>query len=183
MDLGYDIEQAKQWIGYRNKFPAREGAQVLSCTRMTRPNKGDQQQWHHYRQLRDNREVGQEWWLPPFLLPVCPKKGAVKMDKPEHALQQCPAHPAPGGQMAMEHFTNIHRIKKLADQHPMVLMVVDHKVAEKAKTKQVLNEEGRVKKKGGHQSLMDLRLTLSFGVEFIVGCSVNATKSLSLIHI
>ena len=159
-DTAFDLQQAsKSWIGHRDKFPAREGAQVCDATDKGRPGRKDQKKWHHYRARRGNGQVCQEWWLTPLFVPASSKKGAVKLAKPEHALMQYRDPPTTsGGGMAWEHFTNIHRIEQLAEEHPMVTRV-----------------RKKSKNGGGHQSPMDLHLYLMFGTQIYVGCSVHKT--------
>ena len=68
--------------------------------------------------------IQQEWWMPPFLVPsgpVAPVFGGTG----EEALMQCGVDPASGG--PMQHYTNIHRIERLAASHPLVARVERHK--------------------------------------------------------
>ena len=73
-----------------------------------------------------------------------------------------------GGQ-EMQHHTNIYRVRALADAHPLVHSVCEHKVT-KALDDSQFNGDGRVTK--CHQSPWDLKLTVG-GEEMIVGVSGN----------
>ena len=112
---GLDLVLARDWVAFRDRFPAR-GASV-TWTDKPRPGKSEQTCWHHYCQLREagknqggsRLRVGQEWWLPPFLVPFAGKADVGLL--PNLAAWQGPAF---GGQEVYEHYTNIHRIAELA---------------------------------------------------------------------
>ena len=174
---GLDPVLARDWVAFRDRFPAR-GASV-TWTDKPRPGKSEQTCWHHYCQLRQagknqggsRLRVGQEWWLPPFLVPFAGKADvALPQDQ---ALWQGPATTQPehtGGEEVYEHYTNIHRIERLAEEHPLVLSVAKFKI-EKMWDKAIRNDIGRATKY--HHSPWDLLLHVCHCVEMVVGCSTH----------
>ena len=79
-----------------------------------------QSAWSHYSTRDEVGRIIEEWWMPPFLVPnadVAP----VPKGSGEEALMQCSVDPASGGPETHQHYTNIHRIARLASCHPMVI--------------------------------------------------------------
>ena len=76
-----------------------------------------------------------------------------------------------------EHWTNIHRIKALAERHPEVGTVENHKELQKARDKSEFDENGRAIR--NHQSPFDLLLTLAAtGAAMYVGVTANKVQTL-----
>ena len=160
-DHGLDVEVSRKWVDFRHKFPVRAVRPVM-FTNKPRPRPGGQTAWHHYCQQRPGvvPRVQQEWWMPSFLVPFADKADVGV--SPEEALYK-----APGGQ---EEYTNIHRIRKLADEHPLVHRVL-LRDTDKAQHKIVKNAIGRATKY--HQSPWNLYLHVYNSVHITVGCTVN----------
>ena len=159
---GLDMAVAHRLANFRAKFPVRG---EVTWTNKMRPGRSEQVPWDHYRQFRAGKvaRVDQEWWMPPLLVPLA-NKTAVGLSGDE-ALWQGPA--ASGGQR-VEHYTNIYRIEKLAEEHPLVLGV-DRLTKPSAKT--IWDKNGRAVK--GHQSEWNLRLYANHDVHMGVGVTAN----------
>ena len=167
---GLDLELMGRWMLFRAEFPVR--ADGARRTDQQKPTKADQKAWCHYRTLRpSNGRVQQEWLLTPFLVPIAEK--ADVEGQPQEALKQYSDDPASGGTLTQEHYTNIHRVRRLAQLHPLVL---DVKLRNQLKglDEVVTNKFGRATKY--HQSPMNLSLTLGHRVEIHVGVTVNKVK-------
>ena len=170
-ETGLDLDNMRRWLDFRAAFPVR--ADRARRTDQQKPTKADQKAWCHYRTLRpSNGRVQQEWLLTPFLVPIAEK--ADVEGQPQEALKQYSDDPASGGTLTQEHYTNIHRVMRLAKQHPLVLKVQPYNVL-KGLDEVATNKFGRATK--FHQSPMDLSLTLGHRVEIHVGVTVNKVKS------
>ena len=147
----FDTLLASRWIKWRAEFPVC-GSGGVRITKRNRPSKGEQRLWHLYTNLNQEGRTHQEWWMPPFLVPIA-EVAAVQGETPgtteKAVLLQFSDDPGSGGPKTQQQYTNIHRIECLARSHPLVWMVQRHK-----ETKA-------------------LRLSLGPRVEMLVGCSVN----------
>ena len=169
-DSGLDLGNMRRWVVFRAEFPVR--ADWARRTDQKKPTKADQKAWCHYRTLcPSNGRVQQEWLLTPFLVPIAEK--ADVEGPPQEALKQYSDDPASGGTLTQEHYTNIHRVRRLAEKHPLVLDVKPCNLL-KGLDEVVTNKFGRATK--FHQSPMDLSLTLGHRVEIHVGVTVNKVK-------
>ena len=164
---GLDMAVAYRLANFRAKYPVR--GQVTWTNKM-RPGRSEQVPWDHYRQFRAGKtaRVDQEWWMPPLLVPLA-NKTAVGLSGDE-ALWQGPA--SGGGQRVVEHYTNIHRIEKLALEHPLVVGVVR---STKPSATTIFNKIGRAVK--GHQSEWNLRLHANHDVLMDVGVTANEASA------
>ena len=168
----FDTLLASRWIKWRAEFPVR-GSGGVRITNRNRPSKEEQRLWHLYTNLNQEGRTHQEWWMPPFLVPIA-EVAAVQGETPgtteKAVLLQFSDDPGSGGPNTQQHYTNIHRIECLARSHPLVWMVQRHRET-KALDKSKYDKFGRAVK--FHQSPHDLRLSLGSRVEMLVGCSVN----------
>ena len=113
--------ESADWIAYRSAYPSRRNIGRLNFTRRPKPKKPDQRAWHVHEQK--NEHQCQQWVLVPTVIPVPqvtqPLAGAPReanlfaMDPPLQGLH--------------EHWTNIHRMRYLAEKHPQIGSVREHK--------------------------------------------------------
>ena len=160
---GLDMAVAHRLANFRAKFPVRG---EVTWTNKMRPGRSEQVPWDHYRQFRAGKtaRVDQEWWMPPLLVPLA-NKTAVGLSGDE-ALWQGPA--SGGGQRVVEHYTNIHRIEKLAEEHPLV---IGQERVTKPSAKTIFDKNRRAVK--GHQSEWNLRLYANHDVHMDVGVTAH----------
>ena len=104
--------------------------------------------------------------MVPMWRPFDPK---LFNNSPSHNLWEGPL-PATGGRH--QHYTNVHRIMHLAQQHPLVDEVSFHNI-NKEVDRSTHNPQGRCIK--GHQSPHDLHLITATGAQMYVGVTVNGT--------
>ena len=172
----FDTLLASRWVKWRAEFPVR-GSGGVRITNRNRPSKEEQRLWHLYTNLNQEGRTHQEWWMPPFLVPIA-EVAAVQWETPgtteKAVLLQFSDDPGSGGPKTQQHYTNIHRIECLARTHPKVVMVGWHKVGKSKDPPTIFNRFGRAMHY--HQSPHDLRLSLGSAVDMYVGCTVNETR-------
>lgn len=164
------LEVIDQWMVWRAMFPirARNGAGLVDVHLYPRPNKPAQRAFHSYVDLKTK----QQWFLPKFLRPT--------NGKPTQTLsgQNTPlwtGHNQAGEEV--EHYTNIYRMKAMAESHPMVALCEPHNIS-KALDESAFDEYGRCIKH--HQSPWNLKVVLEgSSLSLVMGCSVHgAAKDL-----
>ena len=103
--------------------------------------------------------------MPPFLVPIA-VVAPVQAGTGEEALQQVPDPASAGTSLKYQHYTNIHRMERLATTHALVTTVDRHKP-----TKQL--DPSKHDKYGRatsyHQSPYDLKLCLGSRADMLVG--------------
>ena len=174
------MARVPKWKAWRLEFPVRanEGKGISDQNKLpkTRPKKSEQREWQVYTEQEQKTRkdktfttTRQQWMMTPFLVP-------------SDASQTLSGAPATADlftcswrDQEVMHYTNIHRVQHLAEKHPLVAMVGQHKM-EKALDPAEFNNIGRCKK--FHQSPWDLKVTLAAsGAEMVVGVSVNGAAS------
>ena len=153
---GNDMKKLKtesaDWITYRSAYPSRRNSGRLNFTRRPKPGKPDQRAWHVHEQR--NEHQCQQWVLVPTPNPVSqltePLAGA-----PSEANLFAHKPPLQGWH---EHWTNMHRIRYLAEQHPQLGRVREHK-PDKALDPKRFDSYGRAAK--FHQAPFDLAIGLA----------------------
>ena len=162
----------ERWVAWRHVYPVRASGGVRH-TGKVRPTRLEQREWCCYTTKGPTGRIQQEWWMPPFLVPIADVarvQGRTQDCTQKAVLPQFSNSPASGGPKTRQHYTNIFRVECLARSHPLVWMVQRHKET-KALDKSKYDKFGRAVK--FHQSPHDLRLSLESRVEMLVGCSVN----------
>ncbi len=171
----FDTDFVEQWLDWRASYPVRGTGGVLR-TGFARPASPEQQSaWSLYTARDPVGRIIQEWWMPPFLVPiadVAPVPGVFC----EQALMQCSVDPASGGPETHQHYTNIHRIACLASCHPRVLWLEPLELAVgRQATTVTFNSVGRAMEEF-RQSPFDLRINVGGCTKIIVGCSVAGAR-------
>ena len=172
-DPAFDGQAIEEWAHWRRLHPPRAGTQVRWANQR-RPPKDDQREWCVYT-TRDTSQwarVAQEWFTPPFLVPI-DHVAPVGDTSPEPDLMQCSLSPASGAPLTHQHYTNIHRMVRLANCHPLVVRWDKHKERKELDDSK-FDKYGRCIK--FHQSPFDLHLHLGSRVSMLVGCSVNGAR-------
>ena len=169
--------KAKVIAEFREQFPIRASGGIIRAGR-DRPKKDHQKPWTVYEQTRSSaqgiftpRQVTQQWFLVPTLLPIQEGSSPTPSftDDPAMGLFRVRKE----GRGEMEHYTNIRRVAHLAEAHPLVQNVRQHKPDKQLDPSQ-FDIDGRAVKY--HQSPWDLRVTLAAsGAQMIVGVSAEKT--------
>ncbi len=176
----FDPVRVDGWVAWRASHPVRGGTGgVRRTTGVDRPAILEQQSaWSHYsKHDKDGRTI-QEWWMmpPPFLAPIA-DVASVPKGWGEEALTQCSVDPASGGPRTHQHYTNIRRIARLADCHPMVISHEPFELAVGPGRRQATFNVADRATEFHHQSQFGLlHLSLANRVEMIVGCSVGGAN-------
>jgi hypothetical protein len=167
LNVGMPHEALRKW---RKAHPTR-ACQGLGCIRKilnATPGKDkcpDQREWVAHRDPDDH----QEWFYALFLLPTNgrptqPLAGTSKEANLTKVFCQ-------KEKREMEHYTNIHRMRFLAEIHPLVDKVVTDK-DHKGKDPSRFDTKGRCTKY--HQSPFDMKVHLAESDAYMtVGCTVN----------
>ena len=109
------------WLGWRKRFAVR--AQSLTRTLKPRPgSKMDQLPWHTYRSLKQNGTMDQEWLYAPFLVAALVSQPLTGQQASRRLWQ------GNVGQVFSRHYTDIHRVRALAQEHPLIEEVEFHKL-------------------------------------------------------
>ena len=144
--------ESADWITYRSAYLSRRNSGRLNFTRRPKPGKPDQRAWHVYEQR--NEHQCQQWVLVPTLNPVSQLTEPLAGAPSEANLFAC----KPPLQGWHEHWTNIHRIRYLAEKHPQIETVREHK-QNKARDPKHFDSYGRAAK--FHQAPFDLAIGLA----------------------
>ena len=169
---GDDMKKLKtesaDWIEYRSAYPSRRNSGRLNFTRRPKPGKPDQRAWHVYEQR--NEHQCQHWVLVPTLNPVSELTEPLAGAPSEAKLFAC----KPPFQKLHEHWTNIHRMKFLAERHPLIERVWTRNES-KSFDPSRFNSNGRAE--AYHQAPFDLGIVLAAsGAEMWVGVTANKVK-------
>ena len=119
--------QADEWLAFRSAYASRAHGQQLVFTQQDRPTKDFQRPWHVYEQ-RPRSKPGiepskrQQWVMVPTPLPAPAPTQLLAGAPRQAALFECTYQ-----SQRHEHWTNIHRIMFLAQQHPLIDSVQKHK--------------------------------------------------------
>ena len=156
-----------EWLEHRSCYPPRAFNGTLTFTGRPKPGKKEHRAWHVYE--KNNGVQFQQWVMVPTLNLVPQPTEKLVLSPDEANLQR---FITPCQKFWREHWTNIQRIKALAERHPEVGTVENHKELQKARDKSEFDENGRAIR--NHQSPFDLLLTLAAtGAAMYVGVTVN----------
>ncbi len=164
----FDTDFVERWLDWRASYPVRGTGGVLRTGFARPPSPEQQSAWSLYTARDPVGRIIQEWWMPPFLVPiadVAPVPGVFC----EQALMQCSVDPASGGPETHQHYTNIHRIASLANCHPRVVALG------RQWPTVTFNSVGRAMEEF-RQSPFDLRINVGGCTKIIVGCSVAGAR-------
>ena len=155
--------ESADWKAYRSEYPFRPIYGRLNFTRRRKPGKPDQRAWHVYESWTPGRR--QQWVMVPTLIPVSQLTEPLAVAPSEAELFACELPP----QGLHEHWTNIHRIRSLAEKHPQIQVVREHN-KHKSLDPSRFDPYGRAE--SYHQSPFDLAIGLAAsGAEMYVGVS------------
>ena len=123
--------QAMAWQRWRARFPSRRRATPnqswsppVVFTQHGRPRRADQRPWHVYQShASSGGTITQQWVMVPTLLPASPEPTQPLVGAPEEAkIFTCIYK-----ENVHQHWSNLHRVLFLAQQHPLVDEVTLHK--------------------------------------------------------
>ena len=161
---------ATQWLAYRRAYPCRAHGEQLVFTQASKPYKDEQRAWHVYEQERNAfGGMRQQWVMVPTLLGAATPTEPLVGAPPEAALFTCMHFLSPH-----ELLTNIYRIMFLAQKHPLIQSVRQHKT-EKADHPSAFDDNWRAT--DFHQAPFDLAIVFAAsGAEMHVGMTTNGVS-------